>query len=218
VARQSIYRECAAFGHEACNPVHAEDTMHAKKRASAATKTATTKALAKKSNAKKASAKKASAAKARAGRAKTAKTSARRPRAKTAAGTARKTTKVVAKKKTTARLAKATKSHVEAKRATKTARSATPGARRKAPIARRNAPRARDRAVHDASTMPTQEMEAAGAAEERMPDAAELHTSRDPLRGGDHDSANHSKPEVQLQRQHMRVLRGPERRPTMRGH
>ena len=45
-----------------------------------------------------------------------------------------------------------------------------------------------------------------------------FEASRDPVRGGLHDRANHSKPEVALRNQNLRALRSPERRHTMRGH
>jgi hypothetical protein len=187
--------------------------MQARKKASASPKDAKKRTAVKKASAKKASAKKASA--------------------KTAAS-GRKTTKVRAKKKSTARLAKPRKPQVKMKADTKTqARHGTRSARRrKAPIVRRSAPKARERAVRDAGSTSSKvaraheqteaiaplETEPNGVAKAMMPPAAEVETAREPLRGGYHDPANHSKPAVQIQKQHMRVLRGPERRPSMRGH
>jgi hypothetical protein len=140
---------------------------------------------------------------------------------KTSAGTA-KPKKVAPKKKT------ASKKNVAAKKKTapKKVASKKPSARRMKAAKPTARPRRGDvRAAGAARKPSTASTKAPKIEESHVPEEAatavatpHVDTSRDPLRGGLHDGANHSKPDVQLHRQHVQTMRSPERRHTMRGH
>lgn len=141
----------------------------------------------------------------------------RKPAAKKSAARRTATTKVAARKVTArkpaaknvaARKPAAKKVKAPALRAKSTAKA--PRAAEKAPARRRKTPppELHERALPDLlADVPTAEAQ-----------LGPFETSRDPVRGGLHDRANHSKPEVALRNQNLRTLRSPERRHTMRGH
>jgi hypothetical protein len=96
----------------------------------------------------------------------------------------------------------------------------------KAPNARKNAPksgalkvtRTKGKLNGQSKAPRTEVANPVDVSDGAMLPAVDLETSHEPIRGGYHDRANHSRSDVQLQMQHTRTLRGPERRPTMRGH
>ncbi len=195
--------------------VATEDMMQVRKK-----KASTSKTNAKKSAARKSTVKKSSSAKAR--------TTTPKVKAKAKVTPRGKKLKVATRKKPTVKLAKAKKPTVRAKTTAKTAVARAVRSQRKAPIARKDAPKPRSRATRGASlpSAPSpitsvQETHAADSADvvtQAPPPLAHFELSREPVRGGLHDGANHSRPEVQLQKQHLQTTRKPGGRPTMRGH
>lgn len=80
----------------------------------------------------------------------------------------------------------------------------------------RSARKTRDRAVKSAPTFEVDIPVIPSTAEPA--EAVQAETPRDPQRGAHLDIRNHSRPEVQLMRQHAQVMGTPQRRHTVRGH
>jgi hypothetical protein len=148
--------------------------------------------------------KKASAAKKKTAakkKASTRKSSAKR--ASTAKATAKRT-KVRSTKTVTKRpAARAKKPSVRTKSPAKPGVGRGRPTARKAPIARKNTPK---------------EVEPVEVSEATTQAPLHFELAREPARGGSRDGANHSMPEVQLQKQHIQTMRTPGGRRTIRGH